>query len=263
MVPASSAFNFGTGDFTAEWISELTDGGSDVVFGIRGSADIPYCGVDGGVITFFGGTTLCQQDVLYVNDGSPHHCVIVRASGVISIYRDGVLAASISNSSQSESIGSSTITPGIGTDFAGNTSAYFKGTLQEVAVYNYALTQTQVTNHYNASLAPVVAFTVSPATIPANHSGNIQITATGNGNTSWTSGTTFSISSGLTGAAIVSGSTTVNVSAQTATFNVTTGSGTGTLTFTDSTDSKTASTTVAAATIALSPTTGTISAGRR
>jgi hypothetical protein len=100
------------------------------------------------------------------------------------------------------------------------------------------------------------SFTVSPVTIPANHSGNITLTLAGSG-TSWTGSTAFSIS-GVTGATLISKS---NTSSTAETLVVTTGSGTGTLTVTDTTDSiaSTNTVTVATATLALSPTSGAAS----
>jgi hypothetical protein len=99
------------------------------------------------------------------------------------------------------------------------------------------------------------SFTVSPATIPSYHSGNIQIAITGSG-TSWTSGTTFSAGSPCTFV-----SSTVNAGAQTGTVTVTTSSTTGSCTVTDSTDSATASVTVANPLFSISPTSGTPGSG--
>jgi hypothetical protein len=82
------------------------------------------------------------------------------------------------------------------------------------------------------------------------------VTATGTG-TAWVAGTTFSVHAGSpAGAAVVGGSTTVNVAAQTATFEVTTGAGTGTLTITDSKDAATATLAIDAPAVSVSPSAG-------
>lgn len=86
------------------------------------------------------------------------------------------------------------------------------------------------------------ALTVTPASIPNNHAGNITLTLTGNG-TSWNNSTTIFTPSGVTGVAKVSQNVT---SATAATLVLTTGSGTGTLTITESvTGSNTATLNVA------------------
>lgn len=99
------------------------------------------------------------------------------------------------------------------------------------------------------------SFTVSPATIPSYHSGNLQIAITGAG-TAWTGSTTFSVSSPCT---LIS--QTLNTGAQTATVTVTTSSTTGSCAVTDSTDAATISITVANSLFSISPTSGTPGSG--
>jgi hypothetical protein len=98
-------------------------------------------------------------------------------------------------------------------------------------------------------------FTVSPSTIPANHSGNITLTLVGS-NTAWVNGTTVFTLPTITGLTKVSQSIT---SATAATIVCTTGATTGSGNITDNTDSATAALTVSTATLAISPTTGAIS----
>ena len=82
-------------------------------------------------------------------------------------------------------------------------------------------------------LKPAVSasFTVSPSTIPANHSGNLTLTLTGTG-TSWTSGSVVSIQNSVTGTTTVTKGTWTQSSGTAATLTVTTGAGTGTFTIT-------------------------------
>ncbi len=94
-------------------------------------------------------------------------------------------------------------------------------------------------------------FTVSPTTaVPGTPE---TITATGSG-TSWTSGTTFSVSGGS--GASISG-TSVNAGAHTATFTLQPAIAAGTLTISDSTDSATATETELTPTYTVTPTTAT------
>ncbi len=106
--------------------------------------------------------------------------------------------------------------------------------------------------------APASGFTISPSSIPKNHSGNITLTLAGSG-TSFNNGTTVFTFSGPTGSTKVS----QNVSSTTAaTVVVTTGSGTGTITLTETvTGTNTNTTTVATGTISASPSSVVVSSG--
>jgi Concanavalin A-like lectin/glucanases superfamily len=104
-------------------------------------------GSDGRVVAGVGGT----PDVSIVSsggydDGSWHHVVFARtaASGALRLYVDSLLVGSATGST------ASVTTPNIsfGRIQAGNN--YFAGSLDEVAVYNTALSQAAVTAHYNA-----------------------------------------------------------------------------------------------------------------
>lgn len=86
---------------------------------------------------------------LPLSSGAAHHFVATVAStaGVnptLDIYQDGVLAASSTDSS-----GLAMYTDATGWRLAGD-STFLDGWLQEVAVYDYALSSTQVANHYAA-----------------------------------------------------------------------------------------------------------------
>ncbi len=105
--------------------------------------------------------------------------------------------------------------------------------------------------------AAAVSFTVTPSTIPAGHSGSITLTLAGTG-TTWTSGSTVSVTNSVTGTTTVTKGTWTRSSNTAATLTVTTAAGAGTWKITvDGTDSP--SLTVATAALAVSPTTGTVS----
>jgi hypothetical protein len=103
--------------------------------------------------------------------------------------------------------------------------------------------------------APSQSFTVTPGTIPKNHSGHVTLALAGTATTWAGGGSEFSLSGGVTGVSKVSENVT---SATAATLVVDTGSGTGTETVTDQ-DSLTQTFAVATATLAVSPTSGTVS----
>jgi hypothetical protein len=134
------------------------------------------------------------------------------------------------------------------------TAAYNGSNRIMVAWTEYTGSQYNIIGSTLSTSGATPSFTVSPATIPAHHSGNITLTLTGT-STSWVNGTTtFSLPS-VTGLALVS--TSINNGTQVATLTVTTGTGTGTGNITDSADGATAALTVATATLAISPTSGT------
>ena len=75
------------------------------------------------------------------------------------------------------------------------------------------------------------SFSVSPSYIPANHSGPITLTLAGT-STTWTSGSTVSITNNVTGTTTVTKGTWTESTGTSATLTVTTGAGTGTFTIT-------------------------------
>jgi len=79
------------------------------------------------------------------NDGAWHHVVMTRtrSSGMVRLYVDGTLASSAGRSTAS--LASS---PNLNIGRIGNATNYFVGALDEVAVYNTALSQVTVTDHY-------------------------------------------------------------------------------------------------------------------
>jgi hypothetical protein len=88
-----------------------------------------------------------------VSDGQPHHLVCTRSTTgtALAIYLDGVLQGSSSGAAVSFLTGADTQ---IGVDPFGGVPA-LTGVIDEFAMYNVALSQTQITNHYNAARAPL------------------------------------------------------------------------------------------------------------
>lgn len=144
-----------------------------------------------------------------------------------------------------------------------HTRAYLSG-YQTVVGGNIGLAWTENTGASNydivgalvpASVPAAGTFTVTPTTIPKNHSGNITLTLAGT-STAW-DGTSVFTPSGVANVTKISQNVT---STTAATVVVTTGAGTGTLTITESvTGTATATTTVATATIAVAPLLGGVS----
>lgn len=105
---------------------------------------------DGKVVAGVGGgsdTSIVSTNGGYAN-GAWHHVVFtrVKSSGALVLYVDGVSAGTATGSTVSL-----TSPPNINLGRIQTGTNYFAGTLDEVAVYNAALTGTTVTNNYNAA----------------------------------------------------------------------------------------------------------------
>lgn len=103
--------------------------------------------VTAGTATFAGIATTID-----VVDGKWHHLVGTVTSGnVYTLYVDGVAAGSVSSSAWSPALNSHYVggTPTLGAD-----QITMQGFIDEVAIYNTALSATQVLNHYNAGIFP-------------------------------------------------------------------------------------------------------------
>ncbi len=123
--------------------------------------------------------TVYTADSSFIPDSNWHHLVGVcdEANGKVSLFIDGLLAASTSiptNSGEYE-----TTTPmaiGAGTDKTGH-SYQFNGSLNDVAVFNYALTASQVASQFvnGINVAPYF-IQAPPSSIIASAGGTLTIT---------------------------------------------------------------------------------------
>jgi hypothetical protein len=97
-VPAGSDFAYGTGDFTIEaWIyrtstsgdttvfSQTESGTNYVLFGVNSSSKVVFIGTDSG-----GGDAIEGPAGNLVAANTWHHVAVVRASGDVTVYCDGV-----------------------------------------------------------------------------------------------------------------------------------------------------------------------------
>jgi hypothetical protein len=98
-----------------------------------------------------------------VKDGAWHHCVMTKAGTSIKFYVDGVNAGtSTPTFTGSDTLTNTGVEAWIGSYKSGPT-ARMDATADEVAVYNVALTATQVTAHYTAGTTAPSPVWVSPA----------------------------------------------------------------------------------------------------
>ena len=132
-------------------------------------------GATGGKYRFFvrnaAGTVAAANGTNAPNDGLWHHLVGVcdEPNGQVCLYVDGIQTASgaiatnsgLLNWSNPLSIGSRQ--SGSGTDY----DSQFSGNLDDVAVYNYALTPGQVLTHYTSAGVPPT-ITIQPSAVTTN-----------------------------------------------------------------------------------------------
>ena len=160
----SSIGQFGTGDFSiAQWLkapplttvtqvlisNRQTDCGSSAFWGsgIFGTEDAK----DGFILEVMGsgGTNYNNvQTALIVADGSWHHVVTTRVGATLTLYRDGALVTS------STGAGTANVSSGVNTRFGISACvpggrAYLNGAIDDVRVYNRALSADEIKRLYN------------------------------------------------------------------------------------------------------------------
>ena len=101
---------------------------------------------DGQMVLYVGGKGAVSGSD-FVIPGEWHHYAVTFASGAVKFYRDGVLYAS-------QSIASGTV-PGIGTFSIGTSEAPFKGSVDEMRVWNRALSESALRTYANSPITDV------------------------------------------------------------------------------------------------------------
>lgn len=118
--------------------------GTDIhLLRVRGSA----LGVNPGQAEVYAdGLTLVSGSSYRVDDGNWHHIVYTQSGNSARLYVDGIERASGTTTQSTFNMGTG---PGyIGS--ANGTGEFFKGTMDEVAIYNTALSAQKVADHYSA-----------------------------------------------------------------------------------------------------------------
>jgi hypothetical protein len=171
--PASGVLDFGTGDFSVEaWFATTTNNESSI-FGKKSLephwqvtvTDDPNHAGQVRASFFDGTTSRLAYSSMRVDDGAWHHLVVVYdRDTAIRIYVDGVSAGSAAGATPTDVSNAAPFQIGKTSGYA-----YFKGDIDEVAVYPVALTPDRIYAHYAASgrdtTSPVVTLTA-----PANGS---------------------------------------------------------------------------------------------
>ncbi|MBI5386699.1 MAG: HYR domain-containing protein [Verrucomicrobia bacterium] len=131
----ASGMAFSTGDFSVTgWLKTSDTNQQRTVFSFDSTGPALFVNAVSGKLQF---GALAESTAGGFSDGAWHHFAVVRAAGVLGYYKDGVAVGSAA-------LGTA-ISPAaflIGTD--GTTARLFKGQLDEIMVFNSALTQDQV-----------------------------------------------------------------------------------------------------------------------
>lgn len=192
-VPSYLNFAAPTGsnvELTVEaWVQQfLYNGAGDCIVGLGygngGEQFVLDTGATGGELRFFGHTASgasfgATSTTVIANDGSWHHLVGVldEAGGKVTLYMDGKQIASSTVATKSGLQGSS-LPLSIGARESGNNNPInydfqFLGDIDDVAIYNKALTAAQVLVDYNASGVIPVDVQVAPASQTAGQGATV------------------------------------------------------------------------------------------
>lgn len=135
------------------------DGTDIVLLRVRGS-NITGNVNPGQAEAYVAGTTLTSGTSFRVDDGNWHHIALTVSGTAATLYVDGVSRATATTSKSTYSMGTGAAYIGA----ASGTSEFFKGAMDEVAVYNTALSSTRIAAHYTAGNPVNVSYTASAMT---------------------------------------------------------------------------------------------------
>lgn len=150
------------------WFSTTLTGDASLITRWGGYAALDLQSSD--VVRFYcnvgGSTKIASTPVPGLRDGQPHHILGTYDGSNLRIYVDGAEVASLA-ASGSLSSGAS-VGYRFGSRFA-SPSSPFSGTLDEIAIYDHALSSERVLAHYDAGTAPPAAASsvVIAGTLPA------------------------------------------------------------------------------------------------
>jgi len=130
------------------WMSTTTSGGD--LMGFSGNYDMAIQIINSTTCRLYFRSNLKYTDVpnFFINDGTWHHYAFVIDSNGANHYKDG---ASVTTTGQVLSTVTTTFDIGNVTDTSGNNS-YFNGKIDQVRIFNRALTQDEINTLYNEQI---------------------------------------------------------------------------------------------------------------
>ena len=145
-------------DWTVELWMKSTDAGADLrAVGRYDSANSPFSGyivgLASGKVEVWDGTGSMLNSTSTINDGAWHHVVVTfhftgGSSYAVTIYLDGTSNTSTTRASSLKPTGTHPLYIGR-SEYSAD---FYIGSIDNVALYNTALSGTQVANHYNATM---------------------------------------------------------------------------------------------------------------
>lgn len=165
VVPFHSSFNLGSGNFSVECWYKTTVSGRGDIYNFKGSGDFGIFANQAGSGSI-GGYHDGFLPGYFTTINEWHHVVYVRSGTTITLYVDGQVRATGSDSQQMSS--NADIVIG-----ANQTAIYFTGQIDEVAYYNTALSGARVLAHYNVGAQIVL----NPPTVTNTAASNLFATS--------------------------------------------------------------------------------------
>ena len=193
------------------WFKTNTSSGGKLIgfgssqTGASGSYDRHVWMLNSGQLVFgvWTGQTNTISSTAAYNDGQWHHMVATQASDGMKLYVDGQLTGTNPQASQQAYTGYWRV--GGDTTWGGNSSNYFAGTIDEVAVYNTELSASDVANHFTKgggalpNQLPSAAFTSTTGGLTVAFDGSTSVDPDGSvASYSWNFGDGSPLGTGVT-----------------------------------------------------------------
>lgn len=198
----SSTANFGTGDFTIEYWLKTSSAVSDN-YQIAVMEKQPACNAVNAYWSIrMGGSGTAghihmnmasnsgqdPQNIVAtknINDGNWHHVAFTRSNVVVAVYLDGALDNRVTNASTATLSNSAPFTVGQSICSCCDGTQVFSGGIDELSIYNRALSDTEIGTVYNAGVygkcgaPPVIVTQPASQTVVTNGTAGFTVVATG------------------------------------------------------------------------------------
>src|SRR5947209_4933502 len=148
-VPALSSLDAGDTFSFEAWVKRGSTGTNQVVASKQGSAWTVAINASDKLALQSGSTTIAASTSTITDTSGWHQVAVTKSGSAVHLYIDG---ADVTGTVTNVTLANSTSPLAIGQ--SGASGSYFKGTIDEVALYNVALTASQVQSHYTLGAAP-------------------------------------------------------------------------------------------------------------
>lgn len=147
-VPDAAALDLGNGDFTLEaWIERDTTGNADIIIDKGAGAYVFYFDTDNKLHAGKSDTAVALSSTITITDTVPHYVVVTRSGATWKLYIDGVdRSGTVTN----QTLVDTATNLRIGQKAASVLNEYFDGRMWRVAIYNAALSASDVSARYSA-----------------------------------------------------------------------------------------------------------------